>query len=119
LNSLRQVADVFVTEDEQESSLLNAIEGAIVLMITYGRVTRRVIKAGEPLQKEGHPLSELIMMDNVVITPHLAAWIHETWDQLQKEVLQHVMDILEGRDSIIYSSDPRLQNQSHCIYPTA
>lgn len=73
--------------------------------------------SGEPLQKKGHPLSELIMMDNVVMTPHLAAWTHETWDQLQKEVLQHVMDILEGRDSIITSSDPRLQNQSHCIYP--
>ncbi|WP_457552753.1 hypothetical protein [Desulfobacula sp.] len=27
-----------------------------------------------------------------------------------------VMDILEGRDSIIRSLDPRLQNQSDCIY---
>ncbi len=71
----------------------------------------------EPLRKEGHPLSELLVMENVVITPHLAAWTHETWDQLQKEVLQHVMDILEGRDSTISSSDPRLQNQSGCIYP--
>ncbi len=72
----------------------------------------------EPLRKEGHPLSELITMDNVVITPHLAAWTHETWNHLQEEVLQHVMDILEGRDSTIKSSDPRLKNQFGCIYPT-
>ena len=70
----------------------------------------------EPLLKKGHPLSEFLALDNVVITPHLAAWTHETWAQLQKEVLQHALDVLEGRDSIICSSDPRLQNQLGCIY---
>ena len=75
--------------------------------------------AEEPLRKAGHLLSELIEMDNVVITPHLAAWTHETWDRLQAEVTQHVMDILEGRDSVIHSSDPRLRGQSGCVYPTS
>jgi len=105
--------------------LINVSRGAIIDESALLKILKKGVIAGcgldvfsgEPLQKEGHPLSELIMMDNVVITPHLAAWTHETWDQLQKEVLQHVMDILEGWDSIIYSSDPRLQNQSHCIYP--
>ena len=75
--------------------------------------------AEEPLRKDGHPLSELIEMDNVVITPHLAAWTHETWDRLQAEVTQHVMDTLEGRDSVIHSSDPRLRSQPGCVYPTS
>ena len=71
----------------------------------------------EPLRKEGHPLSALIEMDNVVVTPHLAAWTHETWERLQAEIVQHVMDILEDRDSIIHSSDPRLRGQAGCVYP--
>ena len=75
--------------------------------------------AEEPLRKDGHLLSELIEMDNVVITPHLAAWTHETWARLQAEVTQHVMDILEGRDSVIHSSDPRLRGQAGCVYPTS
>lgn len=73
--------------------------------------------AEEPLRKQGHALSELIDMDNVVITPHLAAWTQETWERLQVEVVQQVMDILEGRDSVIYSSDPRLRGQAGCVYP--
>ncbi|MFQ5545787.1 MAG: NAD(P)-dependent oxidoreductase [Acidiferrobacterales bacterium] len=73
--------------------------------------------AEEPLRKQGHALSELIDMDNVVITPHLAAWTQETWERLQVEVVQQVMDILEGRDSVIYSSDPRLLGQAGCVYP--
>ena len=51
LNSLRQKADVLVTKDEQEATILNAIKGATVLMITYGKVTRQVIKAGLPTLK--------------------------------------------------------------------
>lgn len=71
----------------------------------------------EPLCKNGHPLSELIALDNVVLTPHLAAWTHETWDRLQEEATRHVIEILEGRRSVIHSSDPRLRNQPDCIYP--
>jgi len=76
-----------------------------------------IVFTEEPLRKQGHALSELIDMDNVIITPHLAAWTRETWERLQAEVVQHVMDILEGRDSVIYSSDPRLRGQAGCVYP--
>lgn len=104
--------------------LINVSRGAIVDEAGLLKVLRKKTIAGcgldvfsvEPLRKTGHPLSELLTMDNVVITPHLAAWTHETWGKLQKEVLQQVMDVLEGKDSIIRSLDPRLQNQSHCIY---
>ena len=51
LNRLRQVADVIVTEDEQEATLFNNVRGAAVLMIMYGKVTRRVIEAGQPTLK--------------------------------------------------------------------
>ena len=72
--------------------------------------------AEEPLRKHGHPLSKLMDLDSVVITPHLAAWTHETWQRLQDEVVRHVMDILDGKDSVIHSLDPRLRGQAGCVY---
>ena len=107
--------------------LINVSRGAIVDESGLLNVLKEGAIAGcgldvfskEPLLKQGHPLSGLLNMDNVVITPHSAAWTHETWDRLQNEVTQNVMDVLEGRDSIIRSLDPRLQNQSNCIYSTS
>ncbi len=96
-------------------------EGALLRLLNAGAIggCGLDVFSEEPLRKNGHPLSDLIEMDNVIITPHLAAWTHETWDRLQAEVTQQVMDILEGRESVIYSSDPRLQGQSGCIYRTS
>lgn len=93
-------------------------ENALVQLLREGAIAGCGLDvfAEEPLRRQGHALSELIDMDNVVITPHLAAWTHETWERLQAEVVQHVMDILEGRDSVIYSSDPRLRGQAGCVY---
>ena len=107
--------------------LINVGRGACVDEAALLRVLKESAIAGcgldvfeeEPLRMDGHRLSELIEMDNVVITPHLAAWTYETWDRLQAEVTQHVMDILAGRDSVIRSSDPRLQGQPGCVYPAS
>lgn len=71
----------------------------------------------EPLNNIDHPLSKLLSMDNVVIFPHLAAWTIDTWDRLQDEVLDHVMNVLHNQDLIILSTDPRLANQPGCRYP--
>lgn len=71
----------------------------------------------EPLTRQDHPLSKLLTMDNVVVFPHLAAWTTDTWDRLQNEVLDHVMNVLHNRDLIISSTDPRLANQPGCRYP--
>jgi len=71
----------------------------------------------EPLNRESHPLARLPDMDNVVIFPHLAAWTVDTWDRLQDEVLVHVMNVLEERDLVIHSTDPRLAKQPGCRYP--
>lgn len=70
----------------------------------------------EPLNNQDHPLSKLLTMDNVVVFPHLAAWTTDTWDRLQNEVLDHVMNVLHNRDLIINSTDPRLANQPGCYY---
>ena len=94
-------------------------ENALVELLQRGAIAGCGLDvfAEEPLRKQGHPLSTLIDLDAVVITPHLAAWTHETWQRLQDEVVAHVMDILDGRDSIVHSTDPRLQGQPGCVYP--
>ncbi len=51
LNRLQAVADVVVTEDEREMTILRAIGSATILMTTYGDVTRRVLEAGLPTLK--------------------------------------------------------------------
>ena len=48
LDRLREVAEVVVTEDEREETILDAINDATILMTTYGEVTRGVIEAGLP-----------------------------------------------------------------------
>jgi len=96
-------------------------EAAMLRLLKDGRIAGcgLDVVADEPLLKNGHLLSELVEMDNVVITPHLAAWTHETWGRLEAEVTQHVMDVLEGQEGMVDSSDPRLQGQSGCVYPTS
>lgn len=51
LDQLRTVARILVTEDESEQTLIEAVRGATVLMITYGQVSEAVIKAGMPTLK--------------------------------------------------------------------
>ena len=93
-------------------------EGALLELLEAGAIAGCGLDvfAEEPLRKHGHPLSKLIDLDSVVTTPHLAAWTHETWQRLQDEVVRHVMDILDGKDSVIHSSDPRLRGQAGCVY---
>ena len=70
----------------------------------------------EPLNHVDHTMRRMLTMENVVISPHLAAWTHETWDRLQDEVTSHVLDVLASRPLTIRSSDPRLANQRDCVY---
>lgn len=72
--------------------------------------------SNERLNHVDHPLRRMLIMENVVISPHLAAWSHETWDRLQDEVTAHVLDVLAGRSLTIRSNDPRLAGQRHCVY---
>ncbi len=93
-----------------EAALLDALE------------SRQIVGCGldvfsqEPLNGVDHTLRALLSMENVVISPHLAAWTVETWDRLQDELTAHVLDVLAGRPLTIRSRDPRLANQSGCVY---
>jgi D-3-phosphoglycerate dehydrogenase len=51
LARLHDVADIIITDDESEETLIKAVVGATVLMITYGKVSRAVLKAGQPSLK--------------------------------------------------------------------
>ena len=51
LADLAAHCDIRVTEDEDEETLIDAVKGATVLMITYGKVSRRVLEAGQPTLK--------------------------------------------------------------------
>ncbi len=49
--------------------------------------------AHEPLSPD-HPILD---MDNVILTPHLAWYTKEAYERLQKETLQRILELLEGK----------------------
>jgi D-3-phosphoglycerate dehydrogenase len=65
--------------------------------------------SAEPLTRSGHPLSRLYEMDNVILSPHLTFYTAEAMRRLEVETLARCFEILEGREVIIKSTDPRLQ----------
>ncbi len=67
----------------------------------------------EPLSRQGHPMSELYDMDNVILFPHLTFYTVEAMARLEEETLQRCFEILEGRDVQIKSRDPRLLGQEY------
>lgn len=69
------------------------------------------VYSDEPLAKEGHALSELYAMDNVILFPHLTFYTHEAMHRLELETLQRCFEILQGEAVLIKSQDPRLQGQ--------
>lgn len=115
----------FLEKMRPQAFLINVGRGATVDELALLKVLENGQIAGcgldvfsvEPLTRQDHPLSKLLTMDNVVVFPHLAAWTTDTWDRLQNEVLDHVMNVLHNRDLIISSTDPRLANQPGCRYP--
>jgi D-3-phosphoglycerate dehydrogenase len=66
----------------------------------------------EPLARQGHPLSELYALDNVLLWPHLTFYTHEAMRRLEDEVIERCMEMLEGRPVTVKSRDPRLRAQT-------
>lgn len=97
--------------------LVNVSRGAIVdeMALLDALQQNKIAGAGldvysqEPLQIEGHPLSQLYTMDNVILIPHLAFYTHEAMQRLTDDTLARCYEILEERPVTIKSSDPRLQ----------
>ena len=65
----------------------------------------------EPVTRDGHPLSLLYDMPNVLLSPHLTFYTAEAMERLERETLERCFEVLEGRDVQIRSQDPRLRAQ--------
>jgi D-3-phosphoglycerate dehydrogenase len=62
----------------------------------------------EPLAREDHPLSRLFQMPNILLSPHLTFYTAEAMRRLEVETLERCFEILEGREVLVKSADPRL-----------
>lgn len=69
----------------------------------------------EPLAREGHPLSPLYAMDNVIVWPHLTFYTHEAMRRLEDETIARCEEALEGRPLTVASHDPRLRAQTQGV----
>ena len=100
--------------------LVNVSRGALVdeAALLAALHERRIAGAAldvysqEPLTREGHPLSALYAMDNVILLPHLTFFTHEAMQRLEDETLERCREILSGAPVRIKSRDPRLRSQA-------
>ena len=103
--------------------LINVSRGAIVDEAALLRALqeRRIAGAAldvysdEPLKRQGHPLSGLYAMDNVILSPHLTFYTREAMARLEADTLERCKEILEGRPVTIRSRDPRLRSQTRGV----
>jgi D-3-phosphoglycerate dehydrogenase / 2-oxoglutarate reductase len=103
--------------------LINVSRGAIIdeLALLESLREGRIAGAGldvfsqEPLTPCGHPLSPLLEMDNVIVTPHLAFYTEEAMQRLELETLERCFEILAGRPVLVKSTDPRLVSQDYGV----
>lgn len=86
-------------------------ETALLEALTEGRIAGAGLDvfSQEPLALEGHPLAPLFRMENVILTPHLTFYTAEAMHRLEVETLERCAEILEGREVLIKSRDPRLR----------
>jgi D-3-phosphoglycerate dehydrogenase / 2-oxoglutarate reductase len=103
--------------------LINVSRGAIVDEMALLKILLEKKIAGaaldvysqEPLAREGHPLSALYAMDNVILSPHLTFYTHEAMARLEAETLERCREVLEGRPLTVKSRDPRLRAQTRGV----
>ncbi len=69
----------------------------------------------EPLAHQGHPLSPLFDMDNVLLWPHLTFFTHEAMQRLEDETLERCLEALQGQPLTVRSTDPRLRAQTRGV----
>lgn len=113
------IADAEFAAMKPSAILINAARGAIVDEGALLRALRdkRLAGAGldvfsrEPLSLQGHPLSALFAMDNVILFPHLTFYTADAMKRLEEDTLARCFEILEGRPVLVKSHDPRLRGQ--------
>lgn len=69
----------------------------------------------EPLDHVDHPLKSLFGRDNVILSPHLTFYTHEAMERLERETLERCFEVIEGRDVVVKSGDPRLRRQKNGV----
>ena len=69
----------------------------------------------EPLTLNGHLMSPLYRMDNVILFPHLTFYTEEAMRRLTEDTLARCFEILEGWPVLVKSHDPRLRAQQHRV----
>lgn len=100
--------------------ILNVARGAVIdePALVRALLKGRIAGAGldvysqEPLMREGHPLSPLFAMDNVILLPHLTFFTHEAMERLELETLERCREVLAGQPVTVKSPDPRLRAQT-------
>lgn len=88
-------------------------EAALLDALQTGRIGGAALDVygQEPLRREGHPLSPLYAMDNVLLWPHLSFYTHEAMQRLEDATLARCFEALEGQALSVHSTDPRLRAQ--------
>jgi len=69
----------------------------------------------EPLSRQGHMLSALYEMENVILWPHLSFYTHEAMQRLEDETLARCFEALRGQPLSVASRDPRLRAQTRGV----
>jgi len=88
-------------------------EAALLHALQDGRIAGAALDVygSEPLSRQGHMLSALYKMDNVILWPHLSFHTHEAMQRLEDETLARCFEAWRGDALSVTSQDPRLRAQ--------
>ena len=92
-------------------------EAALLQALQQGRLGGAALDVygQEPLSRQGHALSALYEMDNVMLWPHLTFYTHEAMQRLEDETLARCLEALRGEPLQVVSTDPRLRAQTRGV----
>ncbi|AML53664.1 2-hydroxyacid dehydrogenase [Falsihalocynthiibacter arcticus] len=122
-DTLHLVGEAELRAMKSTAFLVNVSRGAIVDEQALVRAIEEKWIAGagldvysqEPLAREGHPMSALFNRPNVILSPHLTFYTEGAMERLEAETLERCFEVLEGRDVLVKSTDPRLRAQSQGV----
>jgi D-3-phosphoglycerate dehydrogenase len=92
-------------------------EAALLEALREGRIAGAALDvfSQEPVAKQGHPLSSLYAMENVILSPHLTFFTRDAMDRLEVDTLDRCREIVAGKPVRVKSRDPRLRAQARGV----